>query len=79
MVNVLTWEKIQEMYPNQWVALENVRYVKNDGCNIETAQVICAMSDDEYAKTRAAFMKNGKHYVYSRTSLEKMPFCGVMV
>lgn len=79
MTDRLTWKQIQEMYPNQWVALENVKYVKNDGCNVETATVVCAMPDEDYTKTRANFMKSGKHYVYSRTSLEKVPFCGVMV
>lgn len=31
----LTWEEIRERYPDQWVALSEVEYVDDDGCNVE--------------------------------------------
>lgn len=31
----LTWEQIQEYFPNQWVGLTNVVYEDNDGITID--------------------------------------------
>ena len=33
----LTWEEIQERYPDQWVGLADVKYVDDDGIPIESA------------------------------------------
>lgn len=33
----LTWEQIQEKYPDQWVGLLDVKYEENDGITIESA------------------------------------------
>lgn len=35
----LTWEEIQEKYPNQWVGLTDVSYKNNDGISVESAIV----------------------------------------
>ncbi len=35
----LTWEQIQEQYPNQWVGLSEVQYMDNDGVSVESAVV----------------------------------------
>lgn len=35
----LTWEQIQEKYPDQWVGLTNVTYMDNDGISVESAVV----------------------------------------
>ena len=35
----LTWEQIQEQYPNQWVGLSDVQYMDNDGVSVESAVV----------------------------------------
>ena len=35
----LTWKEIEERYPDTWVGLSNVKFVNNDGANIETAVV----------------------------------------
>lgn len=63
----MTWAEIQEKYPEQWVALDEVIYLNNDGCNVESAMVICVMSDDEYIDKRLDFIHNGMEYVYERT------------
>lgn len=39
MSGKLTWEQIQEKYPNQWVGLEDVEYIDNDGISVESAVV----------------------------------------
>lgn len=39
MVERLTWEQIQEMYPDQWVGLTDVQYMDNDGVSVESAVV----------------------------------------
>ena len=35
----LTWEEIQEKYPDQWVGLVDVKYVDDDGTSIESAVI----------------------------------------
>ena len=35
----LTWEEIQEKYPDTWLGLVDVKYVDNDGATIESAVV----------------------------------------
>lgn len=35
----LTWEQIQEKYPNQWVGLIDVKYMDDDGISVESAVV----------------------------------------
>ena len=35
----MTWEEIQEKYPDQWVGLIDVKYVNDDGITIESAVV----------------------------------------
>lgn len=39
MFERLTWEQIQEKYPNQWVGLIDVKYMSDDGISIESAIV----------------------------------------
>lgn len=39
MTERLTWEEIQEKYPDQWVGLINVEYEDNDGVSIKSAVV----------------------------------------
>ena len=38
-----TWEQIREKYPDQWVALEDVEYLDDDGVNVKSAVVICGV------------------------------------
>jgi len=38
-VERLTWEQIQEQYPDQWVGLSEVQYMDNDGVSVESAVV----------------------------------------
>lgn len=35
----LTWQQIQEKYQSQWVGLNDVKYIDNDGISIESAIV----------------------------------------
>ncbi len=39
MAERLTWEQIQEQYPDQWVGLSDVQYMDNDGISVESAVV----------------------------------------
>lgn len=39
MAERLTWEEIQEKYPDQWVGLVEVEYLEDDGISIESAVV----------------------------------------
>ncbi len=39
IVERLTWEQIQEQYPDQWVGLSEVQYMDNDGVSVESAVV----------------------------------------
>lgn len=73
-----TWEQIRTEYPDQWVALTDVKYMDDDGINIESAVVVCAMDDCDYAEKRVAFMREGKEYEYERTANTR-GFVGVMV
>jgi len=38
-VERLTWEQLQEQYPDQWVGLSDVQYMDNDGVSVESAVV----------------------------------------
>ena len=58
----MTWKEIQEKYPDQWVALTDVVYLNNDNCNVESAVLVCAMSDEEYVAKRLSFINEGKNY-----------------
>ena len=44
----LTWEQIRTAYPDQWVALSDVKYMNDDEINVESAVVICGMADGDY-------------------------------
>ena len=74
----LTWEQIKVEYPDQWVALTDVKYMDDDGINVESAVVVCAMDDCDYAEKRLAFMRAGKEYDYERTA-DTRGFAGVMI
>lgn len=39
MAERLTWEQIQEKYPDQWVGLTDVKYMDDDGISVESAIV----------------------------------------
>ena len=74
----LTWEQIHDRYPAQWVALTDVKYLDGDGVNVESAVVVCAMSDEDYVGQRLKFMREGKSYEYERTE-DTRGFVGVTV
>lgn len=78
MAKRLTWLEIQKKYPDQWVALSDVEYVDDDGCNVESAVVICGMSDNEYINCRLDFVRSGKNYRYKRTE-DSCSFVGVTI
>lgn len=74
----MTWKEIQKKYPDQWVALTDVSYLNNDNCNVESAVLICAMSDEDYVQTRLRFINEGKNYEYTRTN-DIRGFVGVTI
>ena len=74
----LTWKQIRMTYPDQWVALTDVRYMDDDGINVESAVVICGMRDDDYTAQRLKFMREGRNYEYERTE-DTRGFVGVTV
>lgn len=74
----LTWEQIRSIYPDQWVALTDVKYMDDDGVNVESAIVVCGISDCDYAGRRLEFMREGKEYEYERTE-DTRGFAGVTV
>ena len=74
----MTWAQIREAYPDQWVALTDVRYVDDDGINIESEIVVCAMADCDYTEQRLAFMREGREYEYERTA-DTRGFVGVTI
>lgn len=74
----LTWQQIRMMYPDQWVALTDVKYMDDDGINVESAVVVCGMCDNDYVAQRLKFMKEGRNYEYERTE-DTRGFVGVTV
>lgn len=72
----MSWKEIQEKYPDQWVALTDVIYLNDDNCNVESAVLICVMSDEDYIQSRLTFIKEGKNYEYTRTT-DTRGFMGV--
>lgn len=74
----LTWKEIREKYPDQWVALMDVKYMDNDGINVESAVVVCGMEDSDYVEKRLRFMREGKRYEYERTE-DTRGFVGVTI
>ena len=74
----LTWEQIRAAYPDQWVTLADVRYMDDDGINVESAVVVCGMADNDYMGQRLKFMKEGRMYEYERTE-DTRGFMGVML
>lgn len=39
MAERLTWNQIQEKYPDQWVGLTDVKYIDDNGISVESAVV----------------------------------------
>ena len=74
----LTWEQIRASYPDQWVALTDVKYMDDDEINFESAVVVCGMSDSDYTRQRLEFMKAGRMYDYERTE-DTRGFVGVTI
>ena len=74
----LTWEQIRAAYPDQWVALTDVKYMDDDEINVESAVVICGMADCDYIGQRLKFMRQGRMYEYERTE-DMRGFMGVMI
>lgn len=74
----LTWEQIRAAYPDQWVALTDVKYMDDDGINVESAVVVCGMADSDYTGQRLKFMKEGRTYEYERTE-DTRGFVGVTI
>lgn len=60
------------------MALTDVIYLNNDNCNVESAILVCVMSDEDYVEKRLAFMREGKNYEYTRTC-DTRGFVGVTV
>lgn len=77
-VKRLTWNQIRAAYPDQWVALTDVRYMDDDGVNVESAVVVCGMSDNDYVEKRLMFMREGRAYEYERTE-DTRGFVGVTI
>ena len=73
----LTWEEVQEKYPDQWVAMKDVKFKNNDNINVETAIVVANMTDDEYVDKRLEFVRAGYQYFYFRTEIVGT-FCGAL-
>lgn len=39
MTERMTWEEIQDKYPNKWVGLVDVKYMDDDGISVESAVI----------------------------------------
>lgn len=74
----LTWQQIRTTYPDQWVALTDVKYMDDDGINVESAVVVCGMCDRDYATQRVKFMEEGRKYAYERTE-DASGFLGAII
>ena len=74
----LTSGQIRTAYPDQWVALSDVKYMNDDEINVESAVVICGMADGDYIGQRLEFMRQGRMYEYERTE-DTRGFMGVML
>lgn len=73
----LTVKQIREMYPNQWVALDDVEYADDAKLNVKTAVVVCNMTDSEYHNKCLEFTLQNKNYLYLRTA-DVDNFLGIM-
>ena len=40
MIEHLTYEQMAKKYPNQWIGINNIKYLNNDGVSIESADVV---------------------------------------
>ena len=48
----LTWEEMQEKYPDRWLGLTDVKYANDDGVSVESAVV----KDTDKTKDELLFM-----------------------
>lgn len=74
----LTWEQIRSSYADQWVALMDVKYMDDDGINVESAVVVCSKKDENYVNRRLKFMEEGAEYEYERIG-DTRGFVGVTI
>ena len=40
MIEHLTYNQMAEKYPDQWIGINNIKYIDDDGVTIESADVI---------------------------------------
>ena len=73
----LSWDGIVANYPDKWVALSNVKYMDDDGTNIEMADVVAVMTDDEHEGKRIEWWDEG--YDFIRTTSAYTTVIGGMI
>lgn len=59
----LTWEQIQERYPDKWVGLVDVKYVNDDGVSVESA--IVKYTDKSKDELIMMAIKGGVYAIYT--------------
>ena len=58
----LTWSQIQEKYPAQWVGLNDIEYIDNDGISIKSAVVhFVNRSKDELGMLQALDLTTARY------------------
>ena len=58
--------EIREMYPDQWVILDECEWENKS--TVKSAVIVEVCSDDEISKKRMMYRHQGKHYTYERTT-----------
>lgn len=72
----MTWDEMVKEYPDQWVVLDDVKYIsEEDDINIESALVIQVVPDELADDTRLKNNRKGLRYTYRRTT-EYLDFMG---
>ena len=61
-----TMQEIREMYPDQWVILDDCEWENRS--TVKNAVVVDVCNDDEISAKRIQNRHGGKHYIYERTT-----------
>lgn len=64
----MTYDDIVRQYPSKWVILSDVERKSNENPTIISALLLEVVDDNDINSMRLKYLKEGKKYVYCRTT-----------
>lgn len=65
MAKRLTWEQMQEMYPDKWLIIKDA---EKDGSTLISGIIVDVCTDKTVMDKFIGYLNEGKHYIKRRTT-----------